>query len=143
MVRKVHRPDGGLRHTRAESGRQYAAFIAKGVEAPDRCHPATGYRCFSVSIDKATAGGGNLPPARHLAAVDPSFGSHHAQQIGLASMHYVGNIVKGFQRYFRIRRARRALAQLPDHALKDIGIGRAEIDAATARGRTRDESRAA
>jgi uncharacterized protein YjiS (DUF1127 family) len=56
---------------------------------------------------------------------------------------YVGDVVKGIQRYFRIRNARRTLAQLPDHALKDIGIGRAEIDTATASGRVRDRDKAA
>jgi len=51
---------------------------------------------------------------------------------------YVGDVVKGVQCYFRIRNARRAL-ELPDHMLKDIGIGRAEIDAVTARPQAQSE----
>ena len=53
---------------------------------------------------------------------------------------YVGDVVRGVQRYFRIWNARRALEQLPDHMLEDIGIGRAEIDAVTARCRKRNQN---
>jgi uncharacterized protein YjiS (DUF1127 family) len=56
---------------------------------------------------------------------------------------YVGDVVRGVQCYFRIRNARRAPERLPDHALKDMGIRRAEIDAVTARGRKRNQNRTA
>ena len=56
---------------------------------------------------------------------------------------YVGSVVRGVQCCFRIRNARRALERPPDHMLKDIGIGCAEIDVVTARCRKRNQNRTA
>ena len=51
--------------------------------------------------------------------------------------------LEAFSAISGFRNARRALERLPDHMLKGIGIGRAEIDAVTARGRKRNQNRTA
>ena len=69
-------------------------------------------------------GNGSVVPSviGAIAASGPEFAKHIARRV-------------------RINADRRRLAEMPDHILKDIGIGRSEIDYRVEYGRAEDEAR--
>jgi uncharacterized protein YjiS (DUF1127 family) len=49
----------------------------------------------------------------------------------------IARMIQAIRRHAEIARARRHLEALPDHMLRDIGIGRSEIGSAVSHGRPR------